>query len=191
MPSVIGFGPRLGEYGMDKLQLALLTKWAEDEGLEGIQGRKRMQKVVYFLQQARCPIDAEYTLHHYGPYSRELANITDVMVAEGLLREQVVGFGQYAYSLDPRTRAMLKRIGQSESTQKFQTFRDQAIELLKEDLWRLELGATILYFYRSPRPHADWDDALQRAWQYKKVDAKDPASEKALGLAQRFANEAG
>ncbi len=34
---------------MNRLQLATLLSWAGDNGL---QGRKRLQKVVYFLQEA-------------------------------------------------------------------------------------------------------------------------------------------
>ncbi|RMH12686.1 MAG: hypothetical protein D6695_05935 [Planctomycetota bacterium] len=177
---------------MDKLQLALLTAWAQDAGLPGIQGRKRMQKVIYFLQQAGCPIDAEYTLHHYGPYSREVANVTDVMVAEGLLTEQSGGSagGQYNYTLGNQTREMLDQIGQSGSKTNFDSFREQAIELLREDLWHLELGSTILYFFRSRRRQSDWDYALREACEYKRADPSHDASKAALALAQRFASEA-
>ncbi len=151
-----------------------------------------MQKVIYFLQQAGCPIDAEYTLHHYGPYSREVANVTDEMVAEGLLSEQCGGSsgGQYDYTLGDQTKTMLDQIGQSETIAGFSTFRDRAIELLREDLWRLELGSTILYFYRSPRKCANWESALAEACKYKRADASRPDSQAALALAKRFASEA-
>lgn len=175
---------------MDKLQLAILTEWAEDAGLHGIKGRKRMQKVIYFLQQAGCPIDADYTLHHYGPYSRDVANVTDVMVAEGLLKEHGysgIGGGQYDYKLEGHTRDMIHRIRESPSIQAFEAYRDRAIELLRESLWHLELGSTILYFYRSRRTAQDWDSALREACEYKRTDPQDPSSQTALALAKRFA----
>lgn len=175
---------------MDKLQLALLTSWAEEEGLRGIQGRKRMQKVIYFLQQVGCPIDADYTLHHYGPYSREVANVSDIMVAEGLLNEQGGNGEQYAYTLGSQTKMMLDQIGQSENAESFQKFRPQAIELLRTDLWKLELGSTILYFYRSGRTKHNWESALREACTYKKADFLNPASQAALDLAKRFASGA-
>lgn len=59
---------------MNRLQLATLLSWADDQS---IQGRKRLQKVVYFLQYAGCPLDCRYTLHHFGPYSRDVADACD------------------------------------------------------------------------------------------------------------------
>ncbi|MEM1166691.1 MAG: hypothetical protein AAGI30_10425 [Planctomycetota bacterium] len=172
---------------MDKLQLALLTAWGEEERQGGIQGRKRMQKVIYFLQQAGCPVDAEYSLHHYGPYSREVANITDIMVAEGLLEEIGGGNagGQYTYTLSDRTRPMIQRIDRTQSVEEFEAFRDKAVELLEEDLWLLELGSTILYF-RSRGKQPNWSAALQKACEYKRSNPENPASRDALTLAQRF-----
>jgi len=174
---------------MDRLQLALLAKWAEDAGLPGIQGRKRLQKVVYFLKQAGCPIDVDYTLHHYGPYSREVANVTDVMVAEGLLVEEGGGGSQYNYKLGEHTRPMIgpTRALRPETLHTFEAFQDKAVELLRENLWRLELGSTILYFYHSQPAAADWDAALREACKYKKADLAAPDTSAALSLAKRFA----
>ena len=56
---------------MDRYQLATLSSWA---GERGIQGRKRLQKVVFLLQAAGCPLSSHFTLHHYGPYSRDVAD---------------------------------------------------------------------------------------------------------------------
>ncbi|MCA9277559.1 MAG: hypothetical protein R3B58_05540 [Phycisphaerales bacterium] len=178
---------------MDKLQLALLTKWAEDANLGGIKGRKRMQKVIYFLKQAGCPIYADYTLHHYGPYSSEVANVTDVMVAEGLLNEQSgsgMGGGQYDYTLGSNTRGMIERIGDNESIISFKNFHKRAVELLNWELRELELGSTILYFYHSQHPNQSWDSAFDQACKYKRADSKNPISLAALKLAQRFAGNA-
>jgi len=174
---------------MDSLHLALLAKWAEDEGLPGIQGRKRLQKVIYFLQQAGCPITADYTLHRYGPYSREVANATDVMVAEGLLTELGGSGSQYNYKLGEHTRPMIDRAPTppAASSQPFGAFKDKAVELLRADIWHLELGSTILYFYRSHRAAGGWEAALRDACKYKNAVPSHPASSAALVLAKRFA----
>lgn len=173
---------------MDKLQLALLICWAEDADLLGIQGRKRMQKVIYFLQQCGCPIEADFTLHHYGPYSREVANITDVMVAEGLLVERGGGGEQYDYRLGRHTREMIESVRSScgESVRTFENFRDQAIELLRQQIWPLELGSTILYFARTQPGNPDWNLALQEACKYKRADPAQEASQASVALARRF-----
>ena len=83
---------------MNRLQMATLLSWADDAGLRG---RKRLQKVVFFLQEAGCPLDCRYTLHHYGPYSRDVADRCDEMVAAGLIDESggpSTGDMQYAYA---------------------------------------------------------------------------------------------
>ncbi|MGP1345956.1 MAG: hypothetical protein ACTS3F_04710 [Phycisphaerales bacterium] len=174
---------------MEKLQLALLTQWAEEAGLGGLRGRKRMQKVIYFLQQVGCPIGAEYTLHHYGPYSRCVANITDEMVAEGLLLERGGGGGQYEYELDAKTRSMIDqaRACQGESVSAFEKFKQMAVELLQEDLWTLELGSTILYFFRTQRDSPNWERALVDACRYKGVAPMLQSSQDARVLAERLA----
>src|SRR5438876_8802937 len=86
-----------GGLRMTRYQLAKLVEWA---GI--LNSRKRLQKVVFLLQASGCPIEAEYFLHHYGPYSQEVARMSDEMVQVGLLEESSqpnpVGV-QYAYKL--------------------------------------------------------------------------------------------
>jgi uncharacterized protein YwgA len=171
---------------VDKLQLALLTQWAQNAGLGGIRGRKRMQKVVYFLQQAGCPIEAEFSLHHYGPYSRDVAEVTDIMVGQQLLQEQ--NGVQFTYTLSPQTAELIDS-ARARSPQKsgpFEVYRDMAVSLLDQDLWHLELGSTVLYFFKAQGADANWEKALAEACEYKKVSTSATASKSALELAKRF-----
>jgi uncharacterized protein YwgA len=155
---------------MDKYRLAKLVQWS---GSGGVVGRKRLQKVVYFLQKAGCPFCADYTLHHYGPYSRDVAEGCDELVAAGFLAEQaeINGVGtQYTYrvSADAGTSAIAQTEGRSDiRTESFAAFRPLAEELLKKELWELELGSTILYFHEKL---SNWDEAVRRACEFKKVD---------------------
>lgn len=130
---------------MNRLQLATLLSWAGDQG---IQGRKRLQKVAFFLQHAGCPLDCKYTLHHFGPYSRDVADACDEMVAVGLVietGEPQNGVMQYAYSLTPESHELLTR------TPNAQSFESLGRSLINEAIWPLELGSTILYFYGQSR----------------------------------------
>ena len=63
-----------------------------------------------------------------------------------------------------------------------QKFADLGKDLLQENNWLLELGATILFFYKQD---PDWDRALERACAFKKVAPTDEASKAALTLAKR------
>ncbi len=129
---------------MNRIQLATLLSWA---GEAGIQGRKRLQKVAFFLQQAGCPLNCEYTLHFFGPYSRDVADACDEMVAAGLIEElggRETGTMQYAYKLKPATREYLRQVADASMAK----FEEVGKQLIQENIWRLELGSTILFHYR-------------------------------------------
>src|SRR5438132_565582 len=82
---------------MTRYQLAKLVQWAGT-----LQTRKRLQKVVYLLQAAGCPLDDEFGLHHFGPYSSDVADRADDMTNAGLLNEESHGNyagKQYDYTL--------------------------------------------------------------------------------------------
>lgn len=169
---------------MNRLQLATLLSWA---GETGIQGRKRLQKVVFFLQQAGCPLGCQYTLHHFGPYSRDVADACDEMVAAGLIEEKIepqAGITQYGYTLKPQTLEFLRQVPQ----QQLQPFETIAKQLINENIWSLELGSTILFFYKQ---NGDWNDALAKACQFKKTEPANEFSQAALVLAQRMADQGG
>ena len=165
---------------MNRLQLATLLSWA---GETGLQGRKRLQKVVYVLQSAGCPLECVYTLHHFGPYSCDVADACDEIVAAGLVAETGgPPFGsQYAYQLKPTTRQFL----QQTTDEEMQRFEQLGKELIGSDLWQLELSSTILFYFSQTKDH-DWDQALQRACEFKRVSPTLPTSQDAFKLAKRF-----
>ena len=45
---------------MNRYQLAKIVQWAGT-----LRSRKRMQKMIFLLKAAGCPLDADYDLHHY------------------------------------------------------------------------------------------------------------------------------
>src|SRR5262245_51870399 len=84
---------------MNRYQLAKMVDWAGT-----LDTRKRMQKVACVLQ------GADFNLHHYGPYSQEVARLTDEMVQARILDERdesnMVG-QQFSYSLNEGARKNL------------------------------------------------------------------------------------
>lgn len=162
---------------MNRHQLATLLSWA---GEQGFSGRKRLQKVVFFLQQAGCNLGCHYTLHHFGPYSRDVADACDEMVAAGLIEEKggpQNGLMQYDYKLMPQTLQLVNSLPEPQ----VQIFKDLGQKLIGTDLWQLELGSTILFFHRQSR---DWNSALKEACTFKKVSADSAASLGALSFAK-------
>jgi uncharacterized protein YwgA len=164
---------------MNRLQLATLLSWAPNARFEG---RKRLQKVVFFLQDVGCPLECRFILHFYGPYSHDVADRCDEMVTAGLIEESgrpTTGGMQYAYTLKPETRKLLQRT-RDEQMQPFQAI---GADLISQTLWSLELGSTILLFYRQ---NGDWGHALARACEFKNVRPDIETSQAAFQLAQRI-----
>lgn len=168
---------------MNRHQLATLLSWAGDQGFPG---RKRLQKVVFFLQQAGCDLGCHYTLHHFGPYSRDVAEACDEMVAAGLVIEKggpQSGTMQYDYTLRPEIRDLVNKTPEPQ----VQQFQKLGTELIGKDIWQLELGSTILFFHGQM---PDWDRALAQACDFKKVPMSVEASQTALSLAKRVQERA-
>ena len=164
---------------MNRHQLATLLSWA---GEQGFHGRKRLQKVVFFLQQAGCDLQCHYTLHHFGLYSRDVADTCDEMVAAELVEETgglKKGSMLYAYKLKPD---ILKLVDEAPEPRVHQ-FCDLGKRLIGADLWQLDLGSTILFFRRQS---LDWASALKEACMFKKVSPEAGASRDSLNFAKNW-----
>ena len=151
-----------------------------------------MQKVVFLLQAAGCAeFDADFILHHYGPYSQDVAALTDQMVSAGLLLEeaepnQQIG-SSYSYRLNDSAKNSLERFEREESGKqmaaRLEPFQDRAEELFKTDLKELEYAATVVYFHRQ---EPDWKIAETKTCAFKKIEAGGAAVQAAVALAKRL-----
>ncbi len=104
------------------------------------------------------------------------------MVVAGLIEElgnRETGVMQYTYKLKPSTHHYLRQLADGAMSQ----FEKIGKELIQENIWRLELGSTILFHYRFS---GDWKEAMRQACLFKKADASNPRSIEALELAKRF-----
>ena len=176
---------------MDRCQLATLVKWAGT-----LKTRKRLQKVVYLLQAAGCKLGAEYTLHHYGPYSHDVASLTDEMVQAGLLCEEetpnVMAGTSFSYRLSEGAQQQLERLEQASGHQQrfgvLGKHKSLAKQLLEEsDLPKLEFAATVAYLYAG-RPDADWENAREAAAKFKRQKANSKTMRDAEQLAREVVN---
>lgn len=164
---------------MTHYQLAKLVEWAGT-----LRSRKRLQKVVYLLQAAGCPLDADFFLHYYGPYSQDVALVTNEMAREKLLAETTTGrhpHEQYNYELTESTREQMAEFESSprgEATLSLMApFEAKARRLFAVDVKLVEYASTIAYFY-AQKP--DWAEAVEKAVTYK----NDQAVRAALSLAR-------
>jgi uncharacterized protein YwgA len=170
---------------MTRYQLVKLVEWAGT-----LHSRKRLQKVVFLLQAAGCPYDAEYTLHHYGPYSQEVARLSDEMVQVGLLEEtseqNQVGV-QYSYALTKNAASEIAQLEKSPLGKKLARpltpFEAKAKELLNTDLWLLEVVSTIVYFRKQGH---SWSESVERTNKFKNLTTNTGFVAKAEELARQF-----
>jgi uncharacterized protein YwgA len=171
---------------MTRYQLAKLVQWAGT-----LNSRKRLQKVVFLLQASGCPFEADYTLHHYGPYSQDVARLSDEMVQVGLLAESSVpnqvGM-QYSYALTQVAATEMVRLEKGPKGKKLAKplapFEAKAKELLKTDLLLLEVASTMVYF----RKHGhSWSESVERTRKFKNLMAStEVVTTTAEGLAHQF-----
>jgi uncharacterized protein YwgA len=174
-----------GKSRMNRYQLAKIVEWAGT-----LDTRKRMQKVAYLLQVAGCPLDADFSLHHYGPYVQELARLTDEMVQANLLVEKArsnqVG-QQFSYCLAENTR---KNLAEFEATPQGQvlsarmsSFEPLARQLFQTDLKELEYASTIVFFHKQGH---DWPVAVEKMCQFKELPPESQVVKRADALAREI-----
>ena len=75
-----------------------------------VRGRKRLQKLLYFLQEAEGqPLGLDYRMHYYGPYSPTLDARIQLLAARGLVEETTPADGVSKFSLSAGAEAQLGR----------------------------------------------------------------------------------
>ncbi|PIC76282.1 hypothetical protein CSV74_12285 [Sporosarcina sp. P19] len=109
-----------------------------------VNGRKKMQKMVYILKKMNFPFAEKYELHMYGPYSEELTLRVEELCEMGFLAERFEDKGsykQYCYQVtDEGSKFLATADAPKEQLPK-------CIERLNEKSSRfLELVSTLLYF---------------------------------------------
>ena len=170
---------------MYRYQLAKIVEWAGT-----VDTRKRMQKIVYLLQVKGCPLEAEYTLHHYGPYSQDVARLTDEMVRDSLLIEKAesnpIG-QQYSYQVAedvPQKMTAFEEtlLGRTVADQ-MKPFKSLALDLVRASLKDLEFASTIVFFRK--QGHL-WPNAIKKMCEFKKLPQDSPYVMQANQLARQF-----
>lgn len=109
-----------------------------------VNGRKKLQKMVYIAKKMRFPFAEKYELHMYGPYSEELTLRVEELCEMGFLAERCTDKGsyvQYHYHVTNEGTSFL------ETADAPQDKLNACVELLNSKSSRfLELVSTLLYF---------------------------------------------
>jgi uncharacterized protein YwgA len=155
----------------------------------GIDSRKRLQKSIYLLQRAGCPLKCDYLLHYYGPYSFELAGLMDQLSGAKIIEEtpEQLGTGVVRYKsvITEKGTRVVNSFERTEQGQKVlrqvAPFIERFKNLTRENPWVLELGATVAYYYED-----NWEYARTQTAAFKKIAHEDPQLDKAIELAKTF-----
>ena len=151
-----------------------------------VDSRKRLQKSIYLLQRAGCPLQLSYILHYYGPYSFELAGLIDQLHDADIIDETADVLSpnvvRYKSAITSRGEQVLTNFEKSkdgkQAMAKITPFTPRFKELNEKDPWVLELAATIAYFYKS-----DWAVAQKQTATFKKLSKNDNKLKQAFALA--------
>jgi len=157
--------------------------------LGGVQGRKKLQKLVYIAKLQGAPIEDEFFFHYYGPYSSGLASRVDQLVEAKLLDETarplaVARGAEYIYRQTDAARTFLKKVRVSVPP-RFQEAMERGIsraaELKDREVFQLELASTLLYW--RDKGHT-WEEAEAITRQRKHADPDSPAFKEARKIAE-------
>jgi len=158
-----------------------------------VDSRKRLQKSIYLLQRAGCPLSLSYILHYYGPYSFELAGLIDQLKGADIIDEspEQTGFGgvRYKSKISKKGKRVLENFQKSKTGKEvygqIQPFIPIFEKLNQKDLWVLELAATVAYFYEDR-----WTEAQKQTATFKKIPPDNSDLKRAVKLAKKFQKSA-
>ena len=152
--------------------------------VDKVDSRKRLQKSVYLLQLAGCPLKCNYILHYYGPYSFDVASLVNCLDGAEIIEETPKG-NRYEVHVIDNGKAALKRFENTSKGKSLLSEIQKFVPLFKqlnaEDSWVLELAATVAYFYKG-----DWTNARKQTSAFKNIHPDDPNLQKAEELAKKF-----
>lgn len=114
-----------------------------------VNGRKKLQKMVYIAKKMEFPFAEKYELHMYGPYSEELTLRVEELCEMGFLAERCEDKGsyvQYSYNVTEEGERFVEMAGEPHD------LLSVCIEKMNGKSSRfLELVSTLLYFDYLPQ----------------------------------------
>lgn len=131
-----------------------------------IEGRTKVQKIVYILQTMGYPFNETYRYHLHGPYASSLTDRISRLVYLEMLHEaseDAGGVKRFRYTATPDLNKLLEEFKPAllESLQSAR-FRKIAVELNEQNSSLLEVVATALYLIQEGKYDDDLDAELQR-----------------------------
>jgi len=151
----------------DELKLARVI-----DACGGIDGRVKMQKIVYLLKVMGydLPFD-DFVIRQQGPFSRSVAWATDVLTGAEILQERIDELGvnsegepvrQYSYQVRDDIAPLIRKSFDVKAPRKKRKIDEVASRLKQKDRAVLEVAATRVFLEREGLCGKKLDDELQR-----------------------------
>lgn len=132
----------------------------------GLEGRLRVQKLMYLLQQKGVPAlePVFFQYHHYGPFSADVVDILNEAVGSKIVEEHQERDGEWKkYTYRPAVN--LERYA-SKADMATKKIVEEVLAICGSAPWRvLELAATSDFLRRAD--NLDWDNAFREALERK------------------------
>lgn len=161
------------------------------QGVKEVVGRKRLQKLVFLLQNEGLPMGQTFIFHYYGPYSPSLAAEVEALKQPslGLLKEESTstrsGATEYHYRLQKSGVKLLKDFSKnsdfSEDIACTQRFVDRFAELAVVNPRTLELASTIVYWMQKGYSETE---AAEKTAKLKRAKPEGTPFKKATSIAR-------
>src|SRR5690606_33793173 len=114
-----------------------------------IEGRKKLQKMVYIAKKLNFPFQEKFDFHYYGPYSEELTLRIEELCNSGFLKEVKERKGDYIQFTYEMTESGFDFLASYSSD--LANLKDCMVKMNKQSARFLELVSTILYFEHEPK----------------------------------------
>jgi uncharacterized protein len=140
-----------------------------------VEGKKRLQKLVFLVSEAGFPVDAKFFLKDYGPFSRDVEIASDFMSIFGELIESSTqtGYSNYIATVYELPSDQIDSISPSEDFSEVVRIMDSFRTV------ELEIASTIRYFQDQGLP---FSSALHETREMKPSKSTD----KVIGRAKEI-----
>lgn len=108
-----------------------------------VEGKKRLQKLCYFLKRSGSEFEANFALKNFGPYSSEVDNATALLAMFGGLEETSRTVGSSAYLT---TVFSLPQAELDNSPYLDDRFRERLMKFDQFSTLELEIASTVDFF---------------------------------------------
>lgn len=150
-----------------------------------VYGRTRLQKTVKLLQRLKAPMDYDYMIHFYGPYSEGVQSDIGLLESFGLVEEQQCMSQDGSPYFVLHASADAQKLAEQPEVKPFRS----AIETMSAaDAVVLELAATYDAFREMGDDHKT---ALERLKRKKGTKCDGGRTTKALALLRKLRLKAG